>query len=162
MTEIRNPAHAATMLAQQEHPTCATCKHIGGVSWDTGSRQDHYCGKSAARRRDEMKPTGDLAQDFMDNFRRIFDASARAAACRHYEEAGALGLAEAFLLSLFDADGRAVFTFFSSENRVAESGNKFWERDSYRDLKHGEGRAYKLTELGRVTVIRISNVQPTP
>lgn len=69
--------------------TCATCKHIGVAYWghhsDYGG-ETHLCGKSDARRQDQMKPTGDLAEDFMRNFRTFFDAKAKQASCKYYEE----------------------------------------------------------------------------
>jgi hypothetical protein len=131
--------------------TCATCKHMGGLSWDNGSRQDHYCRKSDERRRDTMKPTGDFAQDFIDNFRTFFDASARSKACKYYEEAPPITAEEAEMLGRFDADGEAELAFFSNENSVASRHNeKFYQRDWYRNVDPGMC-AYRLTDLGKVT-----------
>jgi hypothetical protein len=133
-----------------EYQTCATCKYMGGVYHDTGCRQDHSCGKTAERRRDTMKPTGDFAQDFMDNFRTFFDAGYRQRACKYYEE-GAPSDADAAMLLRFDDKGLASFAFFGPENAEASRHpKKYYEQDWYRKDKDGY-RSYKLTDLGRIT-----------
>lgn len=65
--------------------TCNDCRHMGGEKWDTGTLKLYYCGQSVARRRAAIKPTGDLADDFMRNFRASFDAYDEYRACSFFE-----------------------------------------------------------------------------
>ena len=133
--------------------TCAFCRHIGGHYWGDIDRQDHFCGKKDERRRDGRTRSGDAAQDFMDDFRRFYDASARQKACRYFDAADPLGGDEVRLMSLFDAKGLAHFKFFSEENGEAERHPKvLFERDHYADQKRDDGhyRAYRLTNVGRL------------
>lgn len=148
-----------------EKPTCATCKHIGqaywGSDWDYGGRT-HFCLKRDERRSDAMKPTGDFAQDFMDNFRTFFDAKAHNAACRYYENREPAKPDQARVLKLLqDCDGKIAFGFFSEENRICEGmSGKFVERDegAARHRHPSDGtRDWKLTRVGKVEAARVQN-----
>jgi hypothetical protein len=133
--------------------TCAFCRHIGGHYWGDIDRQDHFCGKKDERRRDGRTSSGDAAQDFMDDFCRFYDASARQKACRYFEETDPLGAAEIALMERFDAKGVARFQFFSRENGEAERHpSRLFERDSYADERRSDGfyKGYRLTNVGRL------------
>ena len=143
--------------------TCATCQHIGRAYW--GHHSDyggltHHCLMEAERRQDAIKPTGDLAQDFMVNFRSFFDAKANNAACRYYEYRKPVsGELAAILQLLADTDGKSAFEFFSRENDTCESmDKKFVERDEYAAAKRkpSDGtRDWMLTEVGKVEAARL-------
>ena len=136
-----------------EKLTCSTCKHIGSHYHDGICVQWHFCGKSTERRRDTMKPTGDFAQDFMDNFRTFFDASAQQATCHYYEEAPPLSDKDAALLVQFDDDGVARFRFFSDDNTHAHQDNRrLFERYDYADERRDGAifHGYRLTDVGKL------------
>src|SRR3546814_6254740 len=42
-------------------------------------------GRSAQRRKDAFRPSGDSADDFMSEFRKFYDAQSGQPACRYYE-----------------------------------------------------------------------------
>lgn len=54
--------------------TCESCVHMGGRYWGSDDRPIHHCGKSGDRRRANFKSSGDFSQDFMDEFRKFYDA----------------------------------------------------------------------------------------
>jgi len=149
-------------MSDKEKLTCASCKNIGmaywGASWDYGGRT-HFCLKDGERRRDAMKPTGDFAQDFMDNFRTFFDAKAHNSACKYYEERKPVNSDQARVLKLLlDCGGKSAFGFFSAENRICEGmSGKFVERDedAARRRRPSDGtRDWMLTEVGKAEAAR--------
>lgn len=71
--------------ALRENKTCADCANLGRKYWGDDDYPIHFCKKSAERRRDGLKPTGDSAEDFMSEFRKFYDASPRWKACKYFE-----------------------------------------------------------------------------
>lgn len=148
------------MTQQSEKATCGTCAFIGGIAWDNGFRLDYYCGKQKERRRDGFRTTGDMAEDFMQEFRKFYDASVRQIACKYYQERGEISAEEREILKLF-VDGKATFKFMTNENRLAEKhNNKFWRSEEYRLA--GPMRHYKLTDLGKLEVARMAVAHDHP
>lgn len=146
-----------------EKLTCGTCAHIGqqywGSAWDYGGHT-HFCKKEPERRRDTMKPTGDFAMDFMENFRTFFDAKAHNTACKYYEEREPLAdEMRSILVELLNSDGKAAFAFFSKGNGLCEKmDGKFVVRDdcASRQRKPSDGtRDWQLTEVGRAEARRL-------
>ena|ERR1700722_15744 len=138
-------------MSNDQKLTCATCKNIQRRYWGDEWAPIHFCAKSNARRQDSFQSSGDFSTDFMNEFRKFYDAAPLYAACRYYEVAPPLDAQTLALLGKFDADGRAAFAFFSDENSAAHKlEGIFLERDSHRDLRHGEVRAYKISMLGRL------------
>lgn len=150
--------------------TCGTCAFLGGAYW--GDRSDyggrtHFCKKSDERRRDEMKPTGDRAEDFMQNFRTFFDAHATRTACGYYEERAPLAEADILLLAAMRANNeRGAFGFFSQENRTCERMDGwFVERDRWASQQRAASdgtRDWRLTMAAVVTLNRIAATRGVP
>ena len=67
--------------------TCESCRHMGGVSWPDPFGDKHYCHKADERRAAGFRSTGDFAEDFMQEFRKFYDASPRqwAEGCAFFE-----------------------------------------------------------------------------
>lgn len=55
--------------------TCESCSHMGGRYWGDDDMPIHFCRKSSERRAEVFKSCGDRSQDFMDEFRKFYDAS---------------------------------------------------------------------------------------
>lgn len=67
--------------------TCESCVHMGGRYWGSDDRPVHHCGKSSERRAANFKSSGDFSQDFMDEFRKFYDAGPyqSAESCKWFE-----------------------------------------------------------------------------
>jgi hypothetical protein len=67
--------------------TCESCLHMGGRYWGDDDRPIHFCGKERDRRRAQFRSTGDFAEDFMQEFRKFYDAGPRQSAddCAFFE-----------------------------------------------------------------------------
>lgn len=67
--------------------TCESCVHMGGRYWGSDDRPIHHCHKSGDRRAANFKSTGDFSQDFMDEFRKFYDAGPHQSAecCSFFE-----------------------------------------------------------------------------
>ena len=74
--------------------TCESCVHMGGRYWGSDDRPMHHCGKSSERRAANFKSSGDFAQDFMDEFRKFYDAGPYQSAemCSFFEPRTAQGI----------------------------------------------------------------------
>lgn len=67
--------------------TCESCVHMGRRYWGDDDYPKHICGKGAERRTASFRTTGDFAEDFMQEFRKIYDAGPKQSAddCRFFE-----------------------------------------------------------------------------
>lgn len=154
-------------MSDTDCKTCATCRFIGVSYWghwsDWGGRE-HHCLKGDDRRRDTMKPTGDIAEDFMRNFRTFFDAKAPNRACRYYEEREPLSPDKLSLLrSIAANDGKGEFPFFSPENRMCSSmSGKFVEENDWarsrRKATDGT-RDWVISAVGKAEIARADKVK---
>lgn len=54
--------------------TCESCIHMGSRYWGSDDRPLHHCRKSSERRAANFKSCGNFADDFMNEFRRFYDA----------------------------------------------------------------------------------------
>lgn len=142
------------------YSVCGECQHMQALYWDNGFTQEHHCGKSRERRRDAFRTTGDPSQDFLNDFRMFYDASAKQRSCKYFELRGFLDSTKRNILVQISAAGGAKgFPFFSEENRACESmSNKFVSNDRGTEERHGEVRGWKLTSLGKFEVSRCSSV----
>lgn len=143
--------HSETEGGKMEKLTCGTCTFIGGVSWDNGFSLEYYCGKRDERRRDGFRTTGDYAEDFMQEFRKFYDAGVRQKACKYYEPCQPVTPDERRIIGILsENDGRASFKFLTEDSRVASvHQNKYWREDPY-PLDQRGMRFYRLTDLGKL------------
>lgn len=133
--------------------TCATCAHIGqhyhGGDWNP----IHFCGMSDVRRNENFRSCGDGAQDFMNEFRKFYDAGPDCRACAHYSEREPLSAERsAVLQTCANAGGRALFKFFSEENRLAEKMKRIFLNEDTQDAERNGFRAYTITKIGRAAL----------
>jgi hypothetical protein len=67
--------------------TCESCLHIGARYWGSDDYPVHFCGQSKERRAAVFKSTGNAADDFMQEFRRFYDAGPKQTNCGQFFEA---------------------------------------------------------------------------
>ena len=136
--------------------TCKTCKFIGGRYWGEDCNPIHFCKKSDERRADNFRSCGDAAQDFMNEFRKFYDAGPDYRACAYYEQMEPLEAEKlAVLREVKDAGERAYFEFFSRSNSIAEKlEGKFLQQERYNaDVPERRGlKAYRLTKIGEAAL----------
>jgi hypothetical protein len=141
---------------------CATCKHIGRRYYGYSDNPIHHCAMGARRRTDQFCSCGDAAEDFMDEFRKFFDAQPRHNACKYYEDRPRCS-PEVMALLCMSANnhGRIEVRYFSEENRIAETlDGSFLELDWYgRNTPIGY-RAYSLSQIGKAELERIGDEKP--
>lgn len=165
MSTDKTRAHYEAMAAEakQSSPAkCDTCKFMGRMYWDNGVRQEHHCEKGSYRRADVMKPTGDFANDFMENFRMFFDASAGQHACKYYEDRGPIDPSDLAMLKQLEASkGFGDFKFFSDENRRCHGMSGMYTREDGFAGTRGEIRRWRLTNLGKA-IAALARIGSTP
>lgn len=133
--------------------TCAGCKNIGVQYWGDDWSPIHHCGKSTERRRAQFQSCGDKSQDFMNEFRKFYDAAPDQKACSLYEQSQEVPQSRLDVIAMVEAaGGRAVFKFWSSENDIATSMRDRYLRDDTRNDEYNGFRAYKITKLGRAAL----------
>lgn len=135
--------------------TCASCAFIGAIYWNN---ETHHCHRSDQRRADNFRSCGDVAEDFMSEFRKFYDAKAQHGACRHYEERKPLSDELLALLREVEQAGREGFVakFFSRESSLLNPLRDKFVLSDYafpREPARGE-RRYRLTALGRAEIAR--------
>jgi hypothetical protein len=130
---------------------CGTCVHMGRIYHDGGLEPDHSCAKSDERRAAAMKPTGDLAEDFMRNWRVFFDATPRQRACTHHEPRPRIDDESLRVLRLFEpgkyGSAFAQFRFLSSENTACERMDRLYVQASR--SPDGPTKFWRLTPFGQ-------------
>jgi hypothetical protein len=149
-----------------EKKTCATCANIGAIYWDVEfSDPKHHCLKGVDRRKAQFQSCGDFSQDFMNEFRKFFDASADQPACSLYQARQPIEPDKlAILQEVQEAGGRKLFKFFSPENRIAQDmRGKFLQEDTARHEMDGF-RAYRITKVGiaELALARTPQVNEAP
>lgn len=141
--------------------TCAGCKHIGDQYWGDDSAPIHHCGKSTNRRRLQFQSCGDRSQDFINEFRKFYDAGPDQKACSFFEQRDDLAKDKLDVIAMVEATGgRALFKFWSRENGIATSMRSRYLIDDTRDDERNGFRAYKISKLGRASLAAAKDTQP--
>jgi hypothetical protein len=134
--------------------TCKTCQHIGQRYWGGDWDPIHHCGKSGERRSAAFQTSGDFAQDFMNEFRKFYDAGPDYKACPFYETREPLAVEKvAVLRAVSEAGGRTLFKFWSPENSLAQKMHGVFLSEDTRDNERDGFRAYSITKIGSAALI---------
>jgi hypothetical protein len=75
--------------------TCESCIHMGRRYWGSDDMPVHFCNRSDERRAAAFTSTGDRVEDFMQEFRRFYDAGPRYTNCGRFFEPKSLPQAQA-------------------------------------------------------------------
>lgn len=154
LTKLELPRAMVSSLSDHSAKTCADCANIGVQYWGDDWSPIHHCGKSTERRRSQFQSCGDRSQDFMNEFRKFYDATPRQTACSFFVQRDAPSAEQIEVIGSVAAspNGRALFKFWSKENEVASQVRGRYLREDTRDAEHNGFRAYKITELGRAVL----------